>query len=95
MKEILIDYKPLVHISHTVDKDSFKEVLEKIYDSQPADYEIWFWWENEYISFIFEDCDEWKASTYIVSDRFTYLRRERTLEEVYEIILKDYFNNNK
>jgi hypothetical protein len=85
--EIIMDYESFDHISQKLTKSTLREILELIYDSW-KEKELWFW-DDMYISFIFDECDNWKASTYIELNN-TYLRTERTLNEIYDIVCLEF-----
>lgn len=86
-KEIIMDYESFDHISQKLTKSTLRELLERVYD-WGKDKEIWFW-DDMNISFLFDGCENGKASTYIELNNI-YFRMDRTLDEVYEIIVSDF-----
>lgn len=43
-------------------------------------------WKKVSLDFVSDDCEKWKVSCYLEFPKNTYLRKERTLQEILDIV---------
>lgn len=84
-----------VLIKSTIEQEikSENEFIELIKECFKKSIKYWestiSFWDDFSLDFISENCDKWKVSCYLELGDNTYLRKERTLKEILDIVKKE------